>query len=187
MHQYRCVLHLHPKPHDATGQSNLCEHQQVLGQTVESLDHARRVCLVKHTATMVAFADDHLVPSSISILFMWCERVSSSIMDSESTSHSSHITPVSVWCPSPWMYDISDLTQRADCLLICHQVMLIGLMSLKNHTLFVQFHPVACESTNLTLQPVRSLTLLQRYGKAQYRDVRTYISYQHHNFSNDLR
>lgn len=25
------------------------------------------------------------------------------------------------------------------------QLMLIGLMSLRNHTLFVQFHPVACE------------------------------------------
>jgi hypothetical protein len=36
--------------------------------------------------------------------------------------------------------------------------MLIGLMSLKNPTVFVQFHPVACESTNFIIVPSKSNT-----------------------------
>jgi hypothetical protein len=76
-----------------------------------------------------------------------------------------------------------DILRHTRLLLMCFQFMLIGLMSLKNHTLFVQFHPVACESISLTLQLVRSLTLLRRHGKAQHRDVCTYISYQYHTFS----
>jgi hypothetical protein len=36
--------------------------------------------------------------------------------------------------------------------------MLIGLMSLKNPTVFVQFHPVACESTKLIIVPSKTNT-----------------------------
>lgn len=43
MHQYRRLLHIHTKPHDASREPDFREHQQVLGPFIESLDYACRV------------------------------------------------------------------------------------------------------------------------------------------------
>lgn len=45
MHQHRRLLYLHTEPHDASSEPDLCEYQQVLGPSIESLDYACRVRL----------------------------------------------------------------------------------------------------------------------------------------------